>query len=1167
MEEFPEIDEVESVEFINAADEGITMTTAVVMAHVNRGESADPLGFWGEGLKNATTYLLQNEETTVDVSSQFTHGTSNEKVQWVGRYELNTAADGHLKKLEMRYKKLEHSETELPTTVRINNPSRVFLEQLRGSSEKFLFVNPQYHGAQFVEVSGDVPPPLGVIELSDSEGGESRPFIIEALPKDITEDKAVCFVDGIEFPTKDYLFKWHFINGLRSDVEDAVSRPSSSSGVNNIDKISYFFLKAVEEEKISEDLLLQIFEEMYKQQYQISIVELAQMNEEDIRIAPEFDTDFSVFFSMFDRNTVVKNALTKFLEAHPDIKTIVRNKLEVKDLRKRIRENGTLKVNAEDSQILILPFANLIQDYWEYENREPLVDIDSAAGKCFIFADDSETLIEEVEVVKYEKSLAFETGLTVFRDLGRIGFRNEIHDGEITCALDGEAAFLENIGAEGFKKGVMKDTYTNTILFNALYQISVFDRSKPIEMTWFSHKLNRKMTGEIELEFVLPLNLDIQIKNVNIFSLKKSTNRSKELTFSVKTNEVIPWDAKKLWKEGFEEYLIEHGTKEEAVETLQAQMNVQKEAFVLEQKRILREKEREIIQLKNTLSLKTGIPVDELDQLVVKREKKEKTNLKETVADMTEEVLDQLEDLRVALKDYGFREKIINKLLPSVSIGGLTIVGLTSVQGQSILQYLRNSDTGVFLAEKSNRILDPVIEKFHSVVGDIQLEELRWASTSKDMYLLAGDVNFVEQGDIQIDELGERTVNQPTSFELKKKKSINLAEVEGPMPGAPTGGFFMSGVSSEFELTMNGVVGRSYDEKDSYHVEVPNVRPMTFDIREKINRFIGYVDWTHLEIPFGHTIVGFTGANISLRYNSKSGVWDARRDVVGLLESDKKDIVVYTEKASRKSEFLRHLYAPPFEKDIEPIMNPETLDPLILKTIEDIWGSELTQDQKSAYVIELWKRTFMYDDARDIVEDLDFSSLSEFVTSMINQGKGTCAWAAMGGCAFLRAIGTPVRVVTGAINEPYGAELSIKELHAMILVWNFEKEEWVLVEPQGGLGTERYLSKKMAGTNQAAIATIAQSTQLDHAIVTPHGANIIDVSNVSLPTDGSSKGLPIYGSHPLTLELQAQLLNRVAILEAAKNNKISPVAAGIVSGLAAGALGFWARGKIGDKST
>jgi transglutaminase-like putative cysteine protease len=276
-------------------------------------------------------------------------------------------------------------------------------------------------------------------------------------------------------------------------------------------------------------------------------------------------------------------------------------------------------------------------------------------------------------------------------------------------------------------------------------------------------------------------------------------------------------------------------------------------------------------------------------------------------------------------------------------------------------------------------------------------------------------------------------------------------------PTVDTSGYYFTSFTNTLKVVSDfngGHVSGSYTGKSEYaERRLSAGRPNHYLLRQVYTPNMPEHSWTPIATRPGEMPVRFAGADSALfRQNQMTGSWE-----VNMTKRRDKNLIVYTAPADEAS--LSYLKRAPVEAETESLLDMDTLRPDIREAITAIQRSILSTDEKIEEGLAIWRQVYRYD---RIADKYSFPQTDpkKYVSAMINQGIGPCGYAALGAVAILREIGIPADAVGGFLNELYGQELDLDELHAWIYVWSETAGSWKYIEPQNGLQTQRYQDEK-----------------------------------------------------------------------------------------------------------
>ncbi|HUD19147.1 MAG TPA: transglutaminase domain-containing protein [Patescibacteria group bacterium] len=1055
--------------FVTSGEEGITTSTSVLPIHRDQkhnNEDAQPaLGFFGEGLKNAVTFLLTKfDGTRVEINSLYTHAKTHKKHMWVGRYGMQDTSDGSTQVLGISYVEVDKDRVSQTSTT-IYNPPESFYTATVESPNTFLFMNPNYRGGVFVPGSRDFESGVKFQALVEGLG-------MEVLDTDLlfglTTDKPVGFgfMDGQKFDlahetyfardkSGEFFFTWHFVGGLEETTSwDAqICRGRDSAEIEGLDKLPALLRVATNSGYLDKDFWLTLFEKMANNAFEVSL---------DGDTLPDIVVPYEIHKMSYNSHKfdnrgekVIKEAWGEFIKLHPEIRAVTSDIDHVNDLR---QERGKFGVTDAPKVIMLHGLYG---------------EIKAICGKLAPDADD----LTRSDIVKaIENAPPLET----IKDAVVATLQN-------TSILNIETAFLElGKNYEHVDIHIDQNDHTITLIFDST-QISpayipkipttaLFNDDRLMEIITSISVAAKDDSGAVKIirkEFNgIEVTLNIERTNGRNEHIWKANGAVRTMTYTQPRSTLearILVDAKNFKQiAGIAEEKSNEGRriKIESI-TLAQNEKTQLQQALAEEKNRASNLER---QLHNLIEQVKGDPSFRRDAIVQHALHEAEQKQRELDLLRRKQRIDAKEALELNLSELFNLRSRVWKIATRAAAG----VGVYVLTKDVIIAWATNSTALLNGLIEINNTVTPVskglsvstlfgLNEVVSIPQQLQLDGLglNWSIHGNELLLDAG--NDARQININA-VLAPAEAMTTTPDRTIQSKIIPLVHIEGPNPSVDTAGYFYTSYVDSLTVVRGfdgGFVQGTYTGKHSYQERtLPFGRPSNYLLRQVYTPAMPDRSWTPISPRVGEMPIGFAGVeSATFRQNQMTGTWEVDFD-----KSSSDSLVVYTGPADEQA--LRYLQRPPADADSESLLDMDTLRPDIRNAILAAKNSNLTDDQKIEEGLNIWRKIYRYDSVAN-KDNFPQTNTKLYVSAMINEGIGPCGYAALGAVAILREIGIPTNAVGGFLNEQFGGELSVDEMHAWIIAWSGTAKSWKYFEPQNGQTTTRYAEEKGQLVGQA----------------------------------------------------------------------------------------------------
>lgn len=1109
---FPDENQIASIQFITANPNGITQSQATLNL---REESKSGLGHWARGLKFAAVTLFEKwgyQGVGIDVQSTYRHGLSNQKVEWIGKYSFDITTDGKSRQLNMHWANAPKDMPVNQTIFTITKPPREFIKALKNTPDMFLYMNPGYRGGVFVPGNGEKN--SGIAHAAEIAG-----MTVEVLDDQLGPNRTFPayrgFVDGVRFQInswhKPLMFNWHFAGGLDEKVPRwaRIYRGSDSKSVEDLDNLPKVLRTGLNTGAMGVEFWDNFLERMYQLGFTEEIgapqTEVKQINQSP---SPTAELENQSFYSWeSDKGytqlspkgkKILQEALLNFLIRHPEIKAINAD-ADVGEARRKHKQ-----INASDTYRVLVchglyPMIQALPDRPPAlstltERRVKEASINAAPIETFQFTPvmEMEFTDQPPDLMSAVNQLAKQDGinLSVEMSSGRLVISQDV--GQVYIAKHPEnmfpktaesrmalAAIIHHIQQA---KGIIKGTFLETGTDVATFQLgSKMDGRKLVVIAngEVRDSYEYSSSSKLQLEFNLPGDQRELLRQI-----QERFIRAKE----VHRQELADMDPETRHRRQVETLEKQRKAKEEELQQLRDNFNDTVEAEVAKrlQVEIDRRKAEEMAKLAETdaelakklaelekKKQKALAKHAEFEAMEAEREAKrlrvqaeiEKKRLEK------ERLEKEIETRKQYLRD--FRQEVIKNALQTTAKSATALTGAGTASYLTLeyaIPWLREQQALRLGAIKfGNRFYDLYqATGLPHLLGKIEINKqtrglnkyenrLAWNIGPSSLVIDALDVVYVSPAELeairkrsQLETVKSEGYSLPPPMEIKRKIGVGMVMLEGRNVGSETGGFYRTSFSNSMELNKGGdYISGSFSGKAEYRlVSLPSLRPDEYQKREIYVAQLPKNTWTPLAVRLGEVPIASKGLEkVEFRQNLTTGGWEAK------IADNSGELEIYTDTA--KSEDLSYLYRTPDEHDLTQWLDRDTLRTDIRQAIDETKNSNLTYEQKIDEILEVWRRVYLYDKGKDVKDDFPRDNLQVYTSAMINKGLGPCGYAAYGATALLRAAGIPANVLGGFVNEQFGSELTLEELHATLLVWNETKKQWHHIEPQIGRTTQR----------------------------------------------------------------------------------------------------------------
>lgn len=199
-----------------------------------------------------------------------------------------------------------------------------------------------------------------------------------------------------------------------------------------------------------------------------------------------------------------------------------------------------------------------------------------------------------------------------------------------------------------------------------------------------------------------------------------------------------------------------------------------------------------------------------------------------------------------------------------------------------------------------------------------------------------------------------------------------------------------------------------------------------------------------LRVKEGHEVVSFSaldGGAVEFLQDEQTGAWSMR--------GNNGYVVYYTAPIKSSSFQKRFALKPPTVKDKVDVIGDQShrLSPhwqdLISEARKGDKGEFRNNDEKVDAALRQWGRHFEYSTAERLDEQVHADNPAQAAVNILNLSSGICNIAGSGLFVLLRAMGVPVRGVSGYTKMAYD---DVPGSHMWLQYWN--GEDWRSIEPQ-----------------------------------------------------------------------------------------------------------------------
>ena len=1156
---FPDENQIASIQFITANPNGITQSQATLNL---REESKAGLGHWARGLKFAAVTLFEkwgNQGVGIDVQSTYRHGVTRQQVNWIGKYSFDQTTDGKSKQLNMHWANAPKDTPVNQTIFTITKPPREFIKALKNTPDMFLYMNPNYRGGVFVPGNGEKNSSVThaaeiagmTVEVLDDQIGPNRTF-----------PAYQGFVDGVRFQINNWhkplMYNWHFAGGLNDEKVPRwarIYRGSDSKSVEGLDNLPKVLRKGLNTGALG----IEFWDDFLERMYQLGFTEeigTPQIEAKQINPSPSptaelenqsfYTWDFGNGYTELSPKgqKILQEALLNFLVRHPDIKAI-NDDAHVGEARRKHQQIQS----ADRYRVLVCyglyPLIEVLEDRPPAlstltERHVKEASMKAAPVETFQFTPvmEAEFKDQPPELLSAIALLAKQDGinLSVEMSTGRLVLSQNV--GQVYIAkhpenmfpktaesLEALAAIVYHIQkASGIIKGTFMETGTDVATFQLGSKLDgrilkVFANGEVRDSYEYSS------SSKLQLEFSLPGDQRELLRQIEMqFRQTKDDHR----------RQLAEMDPETIHRRQVDALERQRQAKEQELQQLRDNFTEQVEAEVAKRvdEEIARRKAKELAKIAETdealakqiaeleeRKKKALAKQAEVEALEAEREAK---RLKEQAEierkKLEKERLDkEIETRKRYLRD--FRQQVIKNALQTTAKSTTAITGAggaTYITLEHVLPWLREQEA---LRQGAIRVGTKVYDFYQAsglphLLGKIDIlkkkvtdppntPELRlaWNIGPSSLVIDALDVVYLPPSEIEaIQNNNQSEADRSDGFilpppqEIRRRVGVGMVSLEGLSLRSDLGGFYRTSFSNSMELNKSGdyVSGSFSGNKEYRGLNLPGARPDTYLKREIYTARLPKNTWSPLAIRLGESPVAFRGIKqAEFQQNLTTGGWEVK------ITDDYRELEVFTDRA--KSKDLAYLYRQPDENDLKPWLDEDTLRADIRQAIADIKNSSLTYEQKIDEVLAVWRRVYLYDKGKDVKDEFPRDNLQVYTSAMINKGLGPCGYAAYGAAALLRAAGIPTNVLGGFVNEQFGSELTLEELHATILVWNDSKKQWHHIEPQIGRATQRLTEETVQSNVRDQIQATDEFIQI--LASTPESDQLQTIPQTVLPVD------------------------------------------------------------------